>query len=476
MLNTVRHTIKQYNMLTRGDGVVVGLSGGVDSVVLLTVLIALRAELELSVFAVHVNHNLRSAARHDEEFVRLLCEERDIPLFVCKADVKDFAKAQKKSIEEAGRKLRYNFLQQGLEKFGAHKIATGHHAGDNAETVLLNLFRGAGLTGLCGMPPVNGQVIRPLLEVRREDIEAYAKENGLHFVTDATNAESDYSRNYVRNKIIPVITEHFGDSVTATIARNALGMRPEDALLSSSATEALRKITSSNVLQVCESMSPAFDTSKILLQIDGLLALPPALTGRVIRQAIAILRGEQALSDIQSTHIQSILEIAQGRSGREVSLPGFIAGREYANIVMQLSDKKPDTGFCYPLTPGTPVYVHLKSITLTMKSPQKKPFYCTHSFNYDKVDNVLELRTRRPGDKIVLEGVGTKKLQDYFTDTKTPKSERDRIPLLADGSNVLWIMDEHNRTSAAYSPENGQTTCWVTVEVETDTPGRGTQA
>ena len=452
MLKTVRQSITRYNMLTNGDRVVVGISGGADSVVLLSVLIALKEEWGLSVFAVHINHNLRNLARHDEEFVRLLCEENKVPLAVYQADVKGLAGDGRLGIEESGRKLRYQYLHLGLEKYKATKIAMGHHADDNTETVLLNLFRGAGLKGLCGIPPVNGRIIRPLLEVSRKDIEAYAYENNLRYVTDETNAESDYSRNYVRNKLVPVIKSHFGDGATASIARNAMEMRADEAFLSVTAKKAYDVLADGSI------------SSEISLPINKLLSHPPAIAARVIRHAIATLRGKLALNDIQHAHVQSILDIANGRTGREVNLPGFTARREYVNLVLLVPDKTTADSYCVTLSPGIPVYVQSFIVTLNLQSPTKNQPDCTQAFNYDKLGNVLELRTRRPGDKIILEGVGTKKLQDYFTDTKTPKGKRDKIPLLADGSNILWIMDKHNRINTAYKPINGQKTCWVTVE------------
>jgi len=454
MLKTIRQTIKNYNMLTLGDRVLVGLSGGADSVVLLAVLMALREEFGITVCAAHVNHGLRDAAINDEGFARRFCEERGIPFFAFQADVKGLASDEKLSIEEAGRKLRYKYLHQGLAKLGATKIATGHHADDNAETVLLNLFRGAGLKGMCGIPPVNGKIIRPLLEVSRKEIEAYAYENGIPFITDKTNAESDYSRNYIRNKIIPVIQAHFGETVATTMAKNALALRADEDFLETTAKTAFDML----------NMQPMDAPTTITLPINELLSHPPALTTRIIRQAIATIRGEEALINIQSTHIKSILDIAQGQTGREASLPGFKALREYENLIFHKHPQNPTQGYSYPLSPGTPIMLYSASITLSLQKPSKNQFdCCTQAFNYDKVEGVLELRTRRAGDKISLSGTGTKKLQDYFTDTKTPKSQREQTLLLADGNNILWIMDKHNRTSAAYKPVQGQQTCWVTV-------------
>jgi len=176
MLSTVRETIRKYNMLTHGDGVVVGLSGGADSVTLLSVLVALRDKLEITVYAVHINHNLRGeSALHDQRLAQSLCNDLGVPFFAYHADVKGYAAKYKLGIEEAGRKLRYQYLHQVMTKLGAQKIAVGHNANDNTETVLLNLFRGTGLKGLCGIPPTNGVVIRPLLEVSRGHIDAYVK-------------------------------------------------------------------------------------------------------------------------------------------------------------------------------------------------------------------------------------------------------------------------------------------------------------
>ena len=444
MLKTVRQTIRQYNMLAPGDGVVVGLSGGADSVSLLWALKNLRVEIKL--FAVHVNHNLRGdASQADEAFVRRLCEEWNVPLLVYQADVSGLAASRKLGIEEAGRIIRYEYMYQSLDEFSAQKIAVGHNMDDNAETVLLNLFRGAGLKGLCGIPPVNGKIIRPLLEVRRDAVEAYAEKNKLQFITDGTNASLDYSRNCLRNEIIPVIRKHFGSSTSEIMARNALSLRADEEFLAAAAKDAI----SQGLIITGETIS---------LPIEKLLTQPIAIACRIIREAIKNLRGELALENIQATHVKAVIDIAKGGSGREVSLPGLVARREYANLVLHKPLKTPSAGFCYSLSADIPVYINElnKTITITLKPPK----HYTHAFNYDNVTKPLELRTRRPGDKITLTG-GTKKLQDYFTDTKTPRIKRSQVPLLADGSNILWIMDKHNRINTAYRPIESQQICWV---------------
>ena len=456
MLKVVARTIRQYNMLSPGDGVVVGLSGGADSVTLLSVLLGLKNELQLKIYAAHINHNLRGrAARKDERLAQLLCERLGVPFFVFHADVWGFARENKMGTEEAGRKLRYQYLAQCMEECRAQKIAVGHSQEDNAETILLNLFRGAGLKGLCGILPVNGRIIRPLLEVSRKNIEAYVKENRLPFAKDKTNLSSNYSRNYIRNEITPKIRKYFGDKVSYVIANNALLLRADEEALITIAKDSYRD----------GKLQPAAgDTVQITLCIKTLLSHPIAITRRIIREAINNLRGEAGLTDITSAHIQAIIDIAQGRTGREASLPGCNARREYGSLVLSTPSNAPQPGYCHTLLPHHPVHIPPLTITLTLHPPENlPPAHYTHSFNYDKVNTSLELRTRRPGDKITLPG-GTKKLQDYFTDRKTPRIQRDTVPLIADGSNILWILDKHSPVSAAYRPQEGQATCWIIAQ------------
>ena len=481
MYKTVSQTIRQHDMLTGVYGVVVGLSGGVDSVTLLHVLMSLQDEFNFDLYAVHVNHNLRGqSSKEDENFVIRLCQSWDVPLQVYQADVKAHAAAHKQSIEEAGRSLRYHYLKQGMEHFGANKIAVGHHQDDNAETVLLNLFRGTGLKGLCGIPPVNGPVIRPLLDVSRQSIEAYANKHNLAYVTDATNANLDHSRNYVRNQIIPAIRRQFGRNVTAAMARSASLLIPDEEYLSAAAAELHEPMS-----ELPEPSTPNPETC--ILEVRPLFE-HPALSTRIIRQAIKNLRGDNKLRNITAAHIQAVLDLTKGRIGREAHLPGIKARCEYAHIILSKTNPPAPVGdavLCIPQTsaeihhlkPNTSISFQNLTVTLTLRPPQnsskKQPqSHYTQSFNYDNVTGSIVLRTRRPGDKIALEGLGTKKLQDYFIDTKTPRRCRDALLLLADGSNILWIMDRHNRLSAAYKPKEGQQTCWVTIQYNQEGNGQ----
>ena len=422
--------------IKKGDGVVVALSGGADSVALLSMLVARRESLGLALFAVHVNHGLRAEAAGDEEFVRELCARWAVPLRVFCVDVHAEAKGGKVGVEEAGRRARYAAFQTALEDWGADKIATGHNLDDNAETVLLNLCRGAGLRGLCGIPPVSGNIIRPLLETSRAQIEAYLMKEGIPFVTDASNAGNAYARNRMRNIILPALAEHINPNAAGNMARNTDFLRVDADYLEAAAREAYAH---------CAQVSPTARDGHpaVVIDIPRLLALPEALRYRVAREAAARARhphstGNAALADIHAIHIRDVLRLAGGPSGREVRLPGLTARREYDGLCFfPGAPACAQSGFCYPLTPGTPLFVPEISKLVTFTG-------CTQSADYGILCAPMPglcLRTRRPGDRIS----HSKKLQDYFTDNKVPRHRRDAIALVAVGSEIIWILDEKNK-------------------------------
>jgi len=415
LLHTVQNTIRKHALLSRGDGVVAALSGGADSVALLAALRALRAAWSLSLYAVHVNHGLRQQAGRDEKFVRKMCQQWDIPLHVVAVNVFDIAAANKISIEEAGRRVRYEAFHLAAAQFQAQKIATGHNRDDQTETILLHLCRGTGLQGLCGIAPTNTVAgvrrIRPLLETPRADIDAYIMKERLPFIQDETNYSPQFTRNRVRHHIIPVLHAHAGAHTSQVIARSADSLRADAQFLENAAQDAY---------QQCALQA---DT----LHIPTLLQLPDALKNRVVRIAIASAQNTpQHFTDIHAQHIAAVLDIAVGQSGRRTTLPRLSVSREYDRLLFQ-KNKPPSPGFSYPLSPGVPLFVPEVNQTFFVQPCTAPPEYVT-----------LSLRTRRAGDKIKLPG-GTKKVQDYFTDQKIPKTQRDTIPLIATDATVWWV-------------------------------------
>ena len=217
-------TIKKYNLIQNGDKIIVGLSGGPDSISLINVLDEIRKDkttgLEFGIIAAHINHNIREEAKSDEDYVVKYCKEKNIEVYVLSIDINKKAKEEKKGTEETGRNARYEFFEQILIKTKANKIATAHTANDNAETVLMNIIRGSGTSGLKGIRPIrDDKFIRPLIETTREEIEEYCKKNNLNPRIDKTNFENDYTRNKTRNILIPLIKEQFNPNIIMTINR-----------------------------------------------------------------------------------------------------------------------------------------------------------------------------------------------------------------------------------------------------------------
>lgn len=216
----VLKTIKTYNLINKGDKVVVGVSGGPDSICLLHVLYTLKQELGIEIFVAHINHMIREAADSETQYVQNFCKKLDIKCFVKKENVTYLAKQQKKGTEEIGRQIRYEFFNEILTETDSNKIATAHNSNDRAETVILNILRGSGISGLKGIEVMREQkYIRPLIDINRTDIEKYCKENGLNPRYDESNDENIYSRNKVRNIIIPYIKKEFNPNIIKTINR-----------------------------------------------------------------------------------------------------------------------------------------------------------------------------------------------------------------------------------------------------------------
>lgn len=275
----------------KGKTVLVALSGGRDSVALFSILLELGVKEGFAVAAAHYNHHLRKTAGRDEDFVRELCAKRGVPLALGGGDVAAFAREMSISIEDAARTLRYRFLEETAEEMGADFIATAHHAGDNAETVLMNLLRGTGLRGLSGIPPVRGKIIRPLLEVVREDIDRYIEENALPYVEDETNAETVYTRNRLRHELLPLL-EELSPGSTERVAAAAARLRQDSAYLERQAEEKL---------------PPADDAGETRIPLALLGGEDPAIAARLVRLAARRLAVE-----LTAPQVEAVLSLKTG--------------------------------------------------------------------------------------------------------------------------------------------------------------------
>lgn len=428
MVKKVRDYIMEYRMLRPGERVIVALSGGADSVCLLSVLKELsdgEDGLGLELKAIHVHHGLRGAeADRDGAYARSLCGQLGIPFAMVSRDVAGYAKAQGLSTEEAGRILRYQVLQEEAGAWGAYKIALAHHKDDNAETILHHLLRGSGLRGLGGMRPVQENRIRPLLCVDREEIEAYLMERGLGWCEDSTNASCDYTRNRIRNQVMPLLKSSVNDQAVEHILQAGEVFAQADEYLNKAAKKVWEQAGRMDMADGCPV--------RVHLPLTVLLEQEAILRTYLYRHMLAILGS--AMKDVTSRHYKMADKLAGSGAGARCDLPdGLFAMRGYEDFSM---GKKAVVGKTEePVTKN----LHFETFSRQNQGEIPKNQY-TKWFDYDRIKGTLSVRTRQPGDYITLAGGGTKTLHRYMIDAKIPRELRDQIPVLAEGNHVLWIV------------------------------------
>ena len=409
--------IKRESLTEPGSCVLIGLSGGADSVCLALVLKELQARMNLKLLAVHVHHGIRGAdADADAAFAGEFGRTHDIPVIIRRCDAPGYAKEHGMSLEEAARELRYGILEEEAEKAGADAIAVAHHQDDNAETILLNLFRGSGLKGLAGIPLRRGRIIRPLLCVGRRDIEVYLQENGESYCTDRTNEDVNFARNRIRCQILPKACEANAQAKEHIVKAGRI-IGEADAYLRSQA-EAVWDTAASEKY------------GEVNLLLSAFCRLEPILQKYVVMLALEKL--SSARRDIGAVHMEAVLALADKQVGREIHLPCKIkASREYGCIRISRGLKSESAGeweFIQDIFPYDP----------SEKIPENR---YTKWFDYDKIVGTVSVRNRRAGDYIGILPKGSKKtVKAFMTDEKIPRRIRDEILLVADGSHILWIV------------------------------------
>ncbi len=400
MLDKVLMALNRFSMLEKGDNVTVALSGGADSMALLHLLFCERERLGITVFAAHLNHSLRGEeSDRDENFVREYCEKMGIPLFTETADVALYAKQNGKSIEEAARDIRYDFLS----RVSKGKVATAHTASDNAETVLINLSRGTALKGACGIPPVRDNFIRPLIFCTRQEIEEYCDKNEIPFVTDSTNLSDDYTRNKIRHNVIPVLKE-INPSFCSAITRFSLSAGEDSAFLDSIALKEFGK---------------CFGRGRLKLPTD----MPAAIAKRVIAKFLE----EVGAHAIDSLHINEIYEALGSNTKRSISCGEIVQIK--GNVISLLPKGE-------------------KDFEVSLEELDRENFDSLHKVNKlllknaidcDKICGKVVLRAREAGDEIKLRGRGTKSLKKLYNEMKIPQEERKNLPVAAHENGVVWV-------------------------------------
>lgn len=437
MLEKVRKFILEKDLIKKGDKIIVGLSGGADSVCLLVTLQEL-FKGDITLLAIHVNHGIRGEeAKRDEDFVREVCKRREVELLVLKADVLKLAKERGLSLEEAGREARYRAFYEEKEKRGFHKIAVAHNKEDVIETFFLNLARGSALSGLTGIKEKNGVIIRPLLQTGREEILNLLKEWKEAYVTDSTNLESDYTRNIIRHELLPILTERVNEKAISHIQESIFFLREAD--------EFIKKEAERN-------KAVYITKNKDCLYIDNkVLSLPELLCKEILYEAFAEVSGSK--KDIGFLHVKLMLGLFQKEVGKQLDLPYLVvAKRTYEGI--SLSKKRKTESFSEKMPEMDMEIIEIGGIErirkegynifITLSEGEEKKLSqngCVRWFDYDRITENLRLRTRKEGDFLRISEDGRKKkLKAYLIDEKVPREERDYLPLLAMGDEILWVL------------------------------------
>ncbi len=418
--------MRKYQMAEAGEKIVIGLSGGMDSVCLFHILKDLGFALE----AVHVHHGIRGEeADRDEAFVKNLCERYNIPFHGYRFDVPKISRDNHMSVEEAGRMVRREAFLEIQKLTGAKCIALAHHANDRAETFLFHLSRGTGVKGLSSMKSVQGTLIRPLLWACREEIENYIQENDHHYVEDGTNAHTEYTRNKIRHEIIPRMREVNPRSVEH-ICSAAEKLSAIESFLDREA-EKLCRLSAVMYQHEVQIFKFAFE------QGDEVLRIP------VLQKCLEYLT--HSLANMTEEHFLSLLRLFDMQTGKELWLPeNLIAIRTYEGIRIFFREEKKEAPPVEITEEGTYEFGGITFKISVEAWDERKIFPIknyTKCFDYDKINGNVFLRTREAGDFLEINKEhGKKSLQDYLVNEKVPKSERDKVILLANENHILWVI------------------------------------
>ncbi len=430
--------IAKWDMLKKEDKIIVGVSGGADSICLLFVLLELQKSIPFEIVVVHVNHGLRGAeADADEQYVREICKEHDIPCLIYSEDVGSIAKIRKQSTEEAGREVRREAFHKAMESCKGTKIALAHHKNDSVETFFMNLARGSGLKGLGGIKPVSGEYIRPLLCLERREIEEYLKKRQIRYCEDATNEGDEYTRNRIRNHVIPYLEREINAKAVSHIS------------------ETMRQLQ--QVQEYLEEQTELYYARCVKEQEDYLICkeklaeAPSVIQPLILKRVLTRLSGRE--KDIEEIHVKCIQQLLDKQVGRRVDLPyEMVAKRIYEGILVCRKEDTAATGvsFTPDFTDGARQEFswNVTSIVCELVHRDEKIPAATYVqksgvryFDYDIITKSVCVRTRKAGDYITINADGnTQKLKAFFVNEKIPQEKRDDVLVVADGNHILWIV------------------------------------
>ncbi len=441
----IRKYIAAHQLIQPGDRIIMGVSGGPDSIALLHIMRDLAPSLDAQIIAAHLNHGLRTEADAEEAFVKDICQNIGVDCYTRTVPVTELARQQKASLEDAGRNARYAFFNELLSALEAQRIATAHHQDDMAETVLLHLLRGSGIKGLRGILPCHGVLIRPLLNVSKAELLNYLHTRKIFYCLDQSNADEYYLRNRIRHSLIPYLQQEFNPRIVDKLNQLAQIARDENAVLE----QETERLWTDVLLEE--------DEETLILGNQVLSGLQPAYQRRIVLQAFTRLSGA---SEWNMDDVEKVLELsANKRAGSSLTLQlkkKVQVNKSYDKMVF--TTRAPaKVEFLYKLAvPGQVDIAETgKSYMITLVNREDfKPENGDVYLDYDRLPANLYLRSRRPGDYYLPPGMrGSKKLKKFFIDLKVPYSDRDRVALLTGEDQEIYAALGHgiSRTAAISS-------------------------
>lgn len=430
----VLETISKYNLINRGETVVVAVSGGPDSICLLHILHKISQNLDIKLYVAHLNHQIRGLDAYlDSLYVMKFCEKLGVTCFIRSIDVPAFCEENKLGIEEGARKLRYEMFDEIKNKVGADKVAIGHNKSDQAETIIMRIMRGTGLQGLRGIEYKREDgVIRPILDLSREEIEKYCEEHNLSPRIDKTNLDDIYSRNKIRLKMIPYMKKEFNDNVVDNIVRMSSNLKVDSDYINEQVENAF-------------SYSVKKYEDGVYIFTEYMDKFHLAIQNRLIFKSIKEILGDIKLID--KKHIEDVLSlVSKDKKGKKINLPRGVFAYRFDDYIL-LTDKEikdKDISYEYEVTPGEAIYIpeikkRFVSEIVDVKNFDKNNFKKDIQYiDLSKIRNNLTLRNKRQGDKIRLLG-GTKKLKELFIGLKIPKENRNLVPVLVNQDEIVSV-------------------------------------